>query len=354
MIYIYIYYVYIIIYYVYYILLYCNIYVRAYVTVYYVCVVVVVDDWRQLGVKMAAMSVETRDRLLSRILASFLLMTVLLVVGGLANVHLIWLTTRRRFPTRWETFRLIVHYASIVDMSLCVVLAPVVLWPYVAILAGSDVAVTTRCTWYDLRSLQFCGAMVVGCGIVVAARQTVTLLTFEEEEALLRRNRMRTARLLRDVTIVGVVVFVGLELCRHIVPLFRFSVCYVVGRMTYQAADLLLVPVVATIVIGGVVLARAVAKRPRADQSAHAAKLSAELLPPEDEERAPEEVSDTRWNRAVVIIHVGAVTWFTMSLAMAAAGVLTELITTATLYVLTSCTSLTSVWSLYAVLRYWS
>ncbi|KAK2185637.1 hypothetical protein NP493_229g02009 [Ridgeia piscesae] len=303
---------------------------------------------------MAAMSVETRDRLLSRILTSFLLTTVLLLVGGLANVHLVWLTTRRRFPTRWETFRQIVRYASIVDLSLCAVLASVVLWPYVTILAGSDVAVTPTCTWYDRECLRFSGAMVVGCGIVAAARQTVTLLTFPEEEALLCRNRMRTARLMRDVTVVGVVVFVGSELCEHIVPEFRFSVCYVVGPMTCRAAFLLLVPVVASVAIGGVVLARAVAEQPRADQSSHAAKLAAELLPPEGDERAPEEVSDTRWNRVVVVIHVAVVTWFTMALAMAAAGVLTEPVTATMLYLLSSCTSLTSAWSLYAVLRYWS
>ena len=301
---------------------------------------------------MAPMSEETRDQLLPRILTSFLLSTALLLVGALGNVHLVWLTARRRFPVRWETCRQIVRYSSIVDLSLCAVLAPVVLWPYVAILTGSDVAVTARCTQYDLECLQLCGAMVVGCGIVVAARQTVTLLTFYDEEALLSRNRMRTVRLLRDVTVVGVVVFVGLQLCKHIVPTFRFSAYYVVGPMTFHAAVLLLVPVVATVIIGGAVVARA--QRPRADQSAQAAKLSAELLPPEDEERAPEEVSDTRRNRAVVVVHVAAVTWFTMSLAMAAAGVLTGPITASTLYVLTSCTSLASAWSLYAVLRYWS
>ena len=305
-----------------------------------------------VGVKMAATSVETRDRLLPMILTSFLLTTVLLVVGALANVHLVWLTTRRRFPIRWETFRQIVRYASLVDLSLCAVLACVALWPYVAILTGSDVAVT--CTWYDRDYLRFSGAMVVGCGIIVAARQTVTLLTFPEEEALLRMNRMRTVRLLRDVTVVAGVVFVVSELCEHILPEFKFSVCYVVGPMMCCAAVLLLVPVVASLVIGGCVLARGVAEQPRADQSLHAAKLAAELLPPEDDERTPEEVSDTRWNRVVVVIHVAAVTWFTMALAMAAAGVLTEPVTAITLYVLTSCSCLTSAWSLYAVLRYWS
>lgn len=301
---------------------------------------------------MVATAAEERERLLPMILTSFWLTTVLLLVGGLANVHLVWLTTRCRFPIRWETFRLIMRYASIVDLSLCAGIASVVLWPYLMIFTGSDVTLSAKCMLYDRESLRFSGAMVVGCGIVVAARQTVTLLTFHDEEALLRRNRMRTARLLRDVTVVCAVVIVASELCKHIVPVFKFSLCYVVGTLTCRAVFLILVPVVVSAVLGGVVVGRAVAERPRSDQLSNAANLMG-LLPSEDE-RAPEEVSDTRWNRAVIIMHVAAVTWFTMALAMAAAGVLTEPVNADTLYVLTSCTSLTSAWSLYAVVRYWS
>ena len=291
------------------------------------------------------------ELLLSRVRTSSWLTAGLLLIGVSANVYLVWVTTRRRFTVRWETLRLILHYSSVVDLSMCAVLASVFMWPYVVIYTGSHV----KCTLHDRESLLSRGAILIASGVVVVARQTVTLLAFQDEVALLHRNRMRTARLLRDVAVVGVVYFVASEMCKRFAPVVSWSLCYVVGAMSFRGVHLFLVPIVVTVIIGIVVVTRPVAERqPPGDLLSDKATLTEPSSKAPEVERAPEEVSDSRWNRLVIVAHVALVTWFTMMAAMAAAGVLTEPVSADTLFVLTSCTSLTSAWSVFAVIRYWT
>ncbi|KAI0226816.1 hypothetical protein LSAT2_022688 [Lamellibrachia satsuma] len=296
-----------------------------------------------------------REQLLPNLWTFSWLTAGLLLVGVSGNVYLVWVTTRRRFTVRWETFRLILRYSSVVDLSMCAVLASVVTWLYVVTYTGNDVKLTLKCPLYDRQGLLWSGAILVGNGVVVAARQAVTLLAFDSEVALLNRNRMRTARLLRDVAVVGVIYFGALGLSTRFAHVVDRSLCYVVGAMSFRAVHLFLVPIVVTVIIGIVVVTRPVAERqPPGDLLSDEATLTEPSSKAPEDDSALEEVSHSRWNRLVIVAHVALVTWFTTMAAMAAAGVLIEPVSADTLFVLTSCTSLTSAWSVFAVITYWT
>ena len=290
----------------------------------------------------------------------------LLVVGLCANVYLVRVTARRRFPVRWETFRLILRYSSVVDLSLCTVLASVILWSNVLLHNGSDVILSLQCTHFDLDNVHYCGGIVVASSVVVAARQTVMLFTFDHEVALLRQNSMRTVRLLKDITIVGVVCFLCTMMLTNFAPIVDLQLCHVVVPMTSRTIYLLLVPIVVNVLIGVVFVLRAsgtdseyerfemkVKHKFSDDSSCNAKTVERSMTSPEVDE-APDEVSDSRWNRFVIILHVAVLTWFIWVAPMAVAGMLMQRVSVETLYLLTAVPVLTSVWSAFAVFRHWT
>ena len=285
----------------------------------------------------------------------------LLVVGLCANVYLVRVTDRRRFPVRWDTFRLILRYSSVVDLSLCAVLASVIMWSNVLFDTGSDVTLSLQCTHFDLDSVHYCGGIVFASGVVAAARQVVMLFTFDHEVALLRQNRMRTVRLLKDVAVVGFFGFLGTIAIGNFAPNVDLLVCYVIVPMTSRAIYLLLVPIVVSVVIGLVFVSRAFGtdsetkvKLRFSDDSSCNAKVVARSVTSAEVDDAPDEVSDSRWNRFVIVLHVAVLAWFIFAAAMAVAGVLMQQVSVDTLFLLTAATVLTSVWSAFAVIRHWT
>ena len=290
----------------------------------------------------------------------------LLVVGLCANVYLVRVTARRRFPVRWDTFRLILRYSSVVDLSLCAVLASVILWSNVLLHNGSDVTLSLQCTHFDLDNVHYCGGIVVASGVVVAARQTVMLFTFDHEMALLRQNRMRTARLLKDITIVGAVCFLCTIMLTNFAPIVDLPLCHVVVPMTSRAIYLLIVPIVVSVVLGVVFVSRASdsdseyerfeteVKHKFSNDSSCNVKIVERSMTSAEVDDAPDGVSESRWNRFVIVLHVAVLTWFILAAAMAVAGVLVQQVSVDTLFVLTATTVLTSVWSAFAVIRHWT
>ena len=268
----------------------------------------------------------------------------LLVVGLCANVYLVRVTARRRFPVRWDTFRLILCYSSVVDLPLCVVLASVILWSNVLLHNGSDVTLSLQCTHLHLDNVHYCGGIVVASSVVVAARQTVMLFTFEHEVALLLGTMMLT----------------------NFAPIVDLELSHVVVPMASRTIYLLLVPIVVNVLIGVVFVLRASGtdseydifemkvKHKFSDDSSWNAKTVERSMTSPEVDEAPDEVSDSRWNRFVIILHGAVLTWFIWVAPMAVAGMLMQRVSVETLYLLTAVPVLPSVWSAFAVFRHWT
>lgn len=270
------------------------------------------------------------------------LMGALLILGVCSNVYIVWITNQGRFPVRWDTFRLILRYTSIVDLSLCVVLALVMLQSSVPFLTGNGLeSFEMQCTRFDLDSLLNCGGIAVASGVVVAARQTIMLVAFDEEVSLLQQNRTRTAKLVRDIAVVGVVCFIATMVLSRVEPVIDLPLCYVTGRMTSRAIHLFLVPIVVNILLGVLLVAR-----PACSDNKYVRQTNTKL--------PLSDISDSRWNRFVISGHVAALTWFLLTAAMAAAGVLLRQVTVDLFFALTGGVVFTSVWSVFAVVRHWT
>ena len=286
------------------------------------------------------------------------LMGVVLMLGVCANVYLVWLSARRRMSVRWETFRLMLRYSSLVDLSLCTVLASFVAWSFVEFHARSDSKLTLECSDFDLNSTLVYGAVIiVSSGVVVAGRQSTMLFVFEREATLVRQNRMRVVRLIRDIVIVSAVCFVGTISMGHFGPVAELPMCYVKGTMSSHTVLLLLVPIAVSVILGVVVIAPSDSvdnenKRYRTHSNL---KMSDDLaISVNDFEDPSDQVSNSRWNRFVVIVHVTILTWVILAAVMATVGVLFVPISICTFFILTGSTSLISVWSAYSMARHWT
>ena len=263
------------------------------------------------------------------------LMGTLLVMGLGANVYLIRVSTRHRFPVQWDTFRTILRHSSVVDLSQCFALAAVVFRSVIMSRTGSRLeSSSVQCMRFDINSLLYAGGVVVASGVVVVARQTIMLVAFEQEVALLRQNRMRTARLVRDITVVGIVCLLATTALSPVAPSVDQPLCYVTWSMSSRLYQLVLVPVAVSVLVGVV----DVVSRPP------------DTVPTSDSEH----VTDSRWTRFVISAHVAAITWFVLAAALTAAGLLLQPVSVDVLMALTGGVVLTSVWSAFAVARHWT
>ena len=310
--------------------------------------------WNNYEERVVNLDVEG-DVWLPRIQTFSSLMAVLLAVGFFSNVYIFWITTRRRFPVRWDTIRLFLRYSSVVDVSLCCVLGSVALWPLVVFHIGQAKTLTLQCARCDLNVVLFGGVLFIACGVLVVTRQVITMLTFDLEMALLRQNRKRTMKLLVTVAVTGVLCFVAWRLLEIHQPVIDLPLCFIVGSMSSRPIYLLLVPVAVNIVVHvnetrPVVECLPVILGKLSDNS----ELVEHSPQSSEEENAPTEVSDSRWKRLIIVLHVAVVTWFIQAAGMATAGVLTEPLNIYTLLVLTGTTSLTSAWNAFAVYRHWT
>ena len=262
------------------------------------------------------------------------LMCTLLILGLCANVYLISMTNRRRFSVRWDTFRLILRYTSVVDISLCIILASVVLRS--TFLSFTEIRLdplSVQCSSIDLDRLLYAGGIVVASGVVVAVRQTIMLLAFDQEVMLLQQNRRRIAQLVKVIAVVGVVCFVTTMTLSRIAPAVDQPLCYVTWSMLSRPSHLILVPM-SVIVILGIF-----------DIVFRQSSIDLEDV---------QQVDDSRWTRFVISAHVALITWFIFAAAMTAAGVLVQPVNVDVVIMLTSCVVLTSVWSALAVAIHWA
>ena len=285
------------------------------------------------------------------------LMGIVLALGVCANVYLVWLSARRRLSVRWETFRLILRYSSLVDFSLCAVLASFVSWSFVVFHRTRGVSkLALQCSDFNLNSmLVYAGVITVSSGVVVAARQSTMLFAFEREATLVRQNRTRVVKLIRDLVCVGAICFVGTISMDLFGPVAKLPMCYIKGTISSHTALLLLVPIAVSVALGVMVIAPA----DNADNENKATEKNLNMcdelaVSAKDVEDPPDQVSDSRWNRFVVMVHVVVLTWFILAAVMASVGVLLQPISVSTFFVLTGSTSLISVWSAYSMARHWT
>ena len=290
---------------------------------------------------------------------TFLFLMAVLAVGFFSNVYIFWITGRRRFPVRWETFRLIIRYSSVIDLSLCAAIAWIVLRPQFLFHSGSDVTLTLQCARFDVDSAIFVCGMIVASGVVASARQAIILFIFNEEMALLNQNSWRTKKLVRDVAVVGFACFVLWFLLKRFVPDFAILLCFVTGGVTSRTIYVMFVPVVVNIALGVVAVARSIG--PVTDNERHhsigvvTGDLSREATLDEQAPRSsPAEVSGSRWKRFVIFMHVGLITWFIMTTAMALSGVLMASLDINALVLLSCFSAFTSAWNAFAVFAYWT
>ena len=310
-------------------------------------------DWRNNYEEMRGKVSADGEMLLRSIPTFSALMGILLPIGFFANAYIIWLTTRCRFLIRWETFRLILRYSSVVELSLCVVLASVVLQPWVSFHAGSDVNLTPQCAHID-KFLLF-AACFVGSGVILISRQVNILLAFDQEFELFRQHRSRATKLCRDVAVSSVVCVIVSVLLRKMAPSIDLHLCFPVAS-TSRGVHLLIVPVAVNVAMGVVVICRASSpvidsKLQHGDTSCDKTKLIKQSAVVD---HVSAEVSDCRWKRFVVVLKVAVLTWFTIAAAMALAGVLLQPVSVDTLLATAAVSAFTGAWSVYALVRYWA
>ncbi|KAI0217041.1 hypothetical protein LSAT2_031050 [Lamellibrachia satsuma] len=298
------------------------------------------------------------DMWLSSIQTFSSLMAVL-AVSFFSNVYVIWTTTRRRFPVRWETFRLTLRYSSVIDLSLCAAIAWNVLRPYLLFHSKSVVTLTLQCARFDVDSVMFSGGMIVASGVGAFARQAVILFTFDHEMALLNQNFSRTLKLFRDVSVVGVACFVLWCLLNRFVPDFAICICFFTGGVTSRAIYVLFVPVVVNIALGVVVVARTTGQVTECGILQSTGVVTVEMsceakLGEQTPQSSPDEVSDSRWKRFIIVMHVGLITWFVMTAAMALSGVLMTSLDINALALLSCISTLTTAWNAFGVFAYWT
>ena len=313
-------------------------------------------DWRNNYEEMIG-NVSADGEMLLRSIPTFsALMGILLSIGFLANAYIIWLTTRCRFLIRLETFRLILRYSSVVELSLCAVLASVVLQPWVSFHAGSDITLTLQCARFHIDNFLLFGACLVGSGVIVITRQVNTLLAFDQEFELFRQHRSRATKLCRDVAVAGVVCVIASVLLKKMAPSIDLPLCFVAVASTSRGVHLLIVPIVVNVAMGVVVISKA--SRPVIDcerqQGDTWCDTTTLIKQPVVVDHVSAEVSDCRWKRFVVVLNVAVLTWFTVAAAMALAGVLLQSVSVDTLLATTAVSAFTGAWSLYAVVRYWA
>ena len=285
----------------------------------------------------------------------------LLLMGILANVYLLRLTSRSRFPVRWETVRLSLRYSSVVDLSLCFAFALVILWPWVNFVTGSDVPLTLRCARFDVKYVLRLVFVLVGSGFVVFCRQVCMLNTFQHETSLINQHGGRTVKLLRDVVILGAISVVSYLFLPNFAPDIHLVCCFVDGWMTSRTVYLFLLPVAVNVILGVVVLAPTSppdvdAERQDVTQTTGGdfADKAIDSLPLHDYENGFDKIKHSRWNRFGIAASVSVLTWFVLVAALALTGILLQPPNVETVFVMVGVSTLHSVWSAFSLFRYWT
>jgi len=285
----------------------------------------------------------------------------LLLVGLVANGYLLRLTGRGRFLVPCETARLTLRYSSVVDLSRCLVLASVLLAPWVLFLTGSDITLTLRHSRVGVAQVSHLWSVLIGSGLVVVCRQVYMFYTFRHETPRLHRHRWRTTKLQRDVIIVGAVCIVASLFVALSTPDFDLPLCFAVGAMTSRTLYLFIVLVAVNVILGIVVVARAT--RPEVDTERYhvtqntggdlseKAVLSLESCDCED---GLDEMTHSRWQRCVIFASVSVITWFPLMVALALVGGVLQPSSVGAVVMMVSVSALDSVWSGFAVFRHWT
>ena len=290
------------------------------------------------------------------------LMGVVLSMGVSANVYLVCLSARRRLSVRWETFSLLLRYSSVIDLSMCALLASFVMWSSAVSYARSDVNVSFQCGDFELKNAPiYCGVMVVASGCIVTARQAIMLFGFEPEVTVLRQTRMRVATVLRNLAVAGVVCVLGAVLAANFGPDVHLRMCYVIGTISSHAARMILVPSVVVVVVCTVVIARSTradneceTNLDKADDLGNSAKDDERCIAPSLED-FPDQESDSRWNKFIaIVLRMAVVTWVLLTVVMKLAGVVMRPVSIHTFVVLAGTATMTSILSAFAITRHWT
>ena len=317
-----------------------------------------VSDWADSDASEAQTQIAEMEHSLSGLRNFSWLVGIVLTLGVCANVYLVWwLSAQRRLSVKWEPFRLTLRYSSLVDLSSCAVIVLFVTLSFAEFHARSDTRLSLQCGYFDLSSALVHGGMIkVSSGVVIAARQATML--GEKEITLVRQNRVLVVKLVRDLLIVGVVFFLGAILVDNFGPVVRLPMCYVVGKMTSHAILLLVAPIFVSALIGAVVIVGSTRNDNEdkrrytqttldiSDDLANSAKDVECLMTSIDD--TPDQVSDSRWNRFVVMVRVAVLTWFILAAVMTLL-VLLQPVTANTFFVMAGISVLISVWSAYAL-----
>ena len=281
----------------------------------------------------------------------------LLLVGILANAYLLRLTGRNRFPLHWETARLSLRYSSVIDLSLCFVLVPVILWPWVNY--QTDVSLTLRCTRFDVDHVSFFGFVLVCIGVVVVCRQVCMLNMFQHETPLINEHGGRTVKLLRDVVILGTVSAVSYLFLPKFAPDIHLICCFVDGWLTSRNVYLFPLPVAVNVILGVIILARRSPPEVDAERQ-QLTQTTCGDLPDKAIDSLPvhvkrfEHMTHSQCDRAVILAWASLLTWCVLAASMALVGVLLQPSNVGTLFVVVSVSTLHSAWTVYAVSRYWT
>ena len=284
----------------------------------------------------------------------------LLLVGILANAYLLRLTGRSRFPVHWETARLSLRYTSVLDLSLCFILVPVNLWPWVNCLTGSNVSLTLRCAHFDVERLLFFGFVFVGSGVVVVCRQVYMLNTFHQETSLINQYGGRTLKLLRDVAVFGAVYIVAYLFLPRFVPDIHIPCCFAEGWLTSRAVCLFLLPGAVNVILGVVVCARTLP--PDVDVERHhvtrttSSDLSEKAIvshPPHNFAGGLDKITHSRWKRFIIVANAAFLTWIIFVATIVLKGVFLHL-NVGTVVLMVNVSPLHSAWTAFYVFRYWT
>ena len=290
---------------------------------------------------------------------------VLLLVGILANAYLLRLTDRSRFPVQWETARLSLRYTSVLDLSLCFVLVPVILWPWVNCQTGSYVHLTFRCAYCDAERLLFLGFILVGSGVDVVFRQVYmlnmfqlcTLNMFQNETSLISEQGGRTVKLLRDVAVFGAVYIVGYLFLSKFVPDIHILCCSAEGWLT---SELFLLPLAVNVILVVVVCARS--SPPEVDVERYhvtrttSGDLSEKAIvshPPHNVTSGLDKITHSRWKRFIIVAIAAVLTWIMFLATMVLWGVFLHP-SVGTVVVIGTVSALHSAWTAFYIFRYWT
>ena len=283
------------------------------------------------------------------------LMATQLLVAVCANVYILRATSQRRFPVHWDTFRVVLRHSSNIDLSLCVVVAVVVMW---SSLVHNDDTLTVACAWYNVDQWMLAGAVFVAGGIVVCCRQAFVLVLFNHEEPLFRENRFRVVNLVRTVSLVAFVVMVIAAAAKCLLSSFEVSLCFAVGTLPPHAGYLLVVPVIVNTALG---VAFVVQAKPSEAERKHSPSVhidvSCNTLVEQSSLTVQDgrtEIGDSRWRRFILEVNVGIITWFMVAASMVVAGLHGLAPSGDTLLIVSGCTASSCVWSAVSVFRYWT